>query len=236
MRKILINSRKYNTLQYISDIHLESRSEFPLLPVRSKNLALIGDIGNPFKNNYADFLKYTSDNYERVFLVAGNHEYWHHRKTHQQVDDKIHSIVQKLPNIEYLNNSQTELNNYIILGGTLWTPNNYSILHQQSLDWLQKSIENNYNKNIIVLTHYLPSFKLIVPKYQSQEYDKIRNRYASDLDHLINLPIRYWLCGHSHCTFEIKINNVFCAINAFEYSNVSNLKKEKDIVRIIDLT
>ena len=170
MRKILINSRKYNTLQYISDIHLESQSEFPLLPVRSKNLALIGDIGNPFKNNYADFLKYTSDNYERVFIVAGNHEYWHHGKTHQIVNDQIHSIVQKLSNVEYLNNSQTELNNYIILGTTLWTPNNYPFLHQECLSWLNKSIEKNYNKKIIVLTHYLPSFKLIIPKYWKPEY------------------------------------------------------------------
>ena len=230
------------TLQYVSDVHLERRESFPKIPVHSKNIALIGDIGNPFKENYSDFLKYTSDNFERVFLIAGNHEYWHHGNSHNKVNDKILTIANKSSNVEFLNNSQTSLDNYIIFGGTLWASHSYfpyNIYHKNCVAWLEKMLQNHKDNvkteenNIIILTHYLPSYKLIVPKYKQACYDGIRNKYASDLDYLITKPISFWLCGHSHCNFQLSINGVNCAINAFGYPN--ELEEENTKINVIVL-
>lgn len=79
---------------------------------------------------------------------------------------------------------------------------------------LENSIEdaNCNNKNLIVLTHHLPSHELIIKKYRNGRYDS--TRYASHLDHLIKKPIQAWLCGHSHCIYSKVINDVYCGINA----------------------
>ncbi len=151
-------------------------------------------------------------------MLAGNHEYWHHRHQHEEVNEQILKNCGKLHNIEYLNDSETKLDNFVVLGATLWSPFSCSFLHQRTVKWLDNSINEN-TATKIVLTHYMPSFKLIVPKYQTPEYDKIRNRYASDLNYLIKPPVRVWLCGHSHCTYETHINGVLCGINALGYEN-----------------
>ncbi len=225
--------RKYTTLQYISDIHLEMRYNFPKIPIASNNIALLGDIGNPNKKNYEDFLKYTSDNYDRVFLIAGNHEYWN---AGPKTDQIISEISLKFKNINFLNNSQTHLGQYMILGTTLWSNakihQNY---YENSIKWLENKI-NITDGPLIILTHHLPSFKLIVPEYMTKEYEAVRDRYASNLDHLMTDKVKVWLCGHSHCIHEIKINNTLCAINAFGHPSVSDLKKEKDIIRVVELT
>lgn len=92
------------TLQYISDIHLERRTKFPRIPIVSQHIALLGniflsshllltsltknnsgDIGNPFTYEYQEFMRYISYNTDRVFLVPGNHEFWHHKQTEDKV-------------------------------------------------------------------------------------------------------------------------------------------------------
>ena len=204
------------SLQYVSDIHLETRSGFLKIPIKSNNLALLGDIGDPFKPNYRDFLQYCSYNFENVFLIAGNHEFWHHKQPHQKVVDQISNLAAK-SNVKFLNDSEAKLYDYTILGSTLWTPFTYSIYHKKCVSYLEKRIEDK--DKVIVLSHYLPSFKLITSEYQTEEWLKFHKNYASDLEYLIRNPIYAWLCGHSHCIYETNINGVSCRINAVGYSN-----------------
>lgn len=170
-----------------------------------------------------------------MFLLAGNHEYWHHGYQYEEVNEQILKLCGTTRNIEYLNDSSTKLDNFVVLGGTLWTPFSCSHLHNKTVKWLESSINDDINKDInekIVLTHYMPSFKLIVPKYQTVEYDKIRNRYASDLDYLIKKPVRVWLCGHSHCIYETHINGVLCGINALGYES----EQKGDVEKVVTFT
>lgn len=73
-------------IQYISDIHLEthhhtSKELFEkILKPSAPYLALSGDIGYPGAELYEPFLKYCSDNFEHVFYIAGNHEYYNDAK------------------------------------------------------------------------------------------------------------------------------------------------------------
>lgn len=255
----MITKRSLTSLQYISDIHLEYRQTFPRIPIRGANLALLGDIGNPFKNNYTDFLSYASNNWNKVFLITGNHEYWQDKYNIDEVDNEINNIVTKFNNVTFLNNNKAELHNYTILGTTLWSKiqqipkrimgddlyikfqnrnvnfQDLNIFHNNSVEWLEKNIKET-TKPLIVLTHHLPSYKLIVDKYKVGYFEQYQDRFASNLDHLITNPVKFWLCGHSHSTNEMKINGVFCAINAFGYSKLSDIKKEEDIIKLINLT
>ena len=44
------------------------------------------------------------------------------------------------------------------------TVNQINYLHYKNVKWLKKTIDKYYNKKIIIITHHLPSFKLIPPK------------------------------------------------------------------------
>lgn len=70
------------SLQIASDLHLEhggrpSERIRPSAPV----LALLGDVGSPgyspeCAEEYGDFLMQQSANFDKVFVLAGNHEYY----------------------------------------------------------------------------------------------------------------------------------------------------------------
>jgi hypothetical protein len=103
-----------------------------------------------------------------------------------------------------------------------------------SQKWLSDNIIGN-NKNVIVLTHHLPSYDLIIDKYKKGIYSKYQDRFASDLNHLLQSPVKYWLCGHSHCNIEKQINDVMCAINAYGYPLESDKKNPELYLKTIAL-
>jgi len=115
-------------LKYISDLHLEkikgSKSHhFPKFPKSntSEPLFICGDLGNPFHKNYKSFLKNTSYKFNKIFLITGNHEYYHRdMKRVLDVDNKITDIVSDISNISFLNQTCEEFNGYKIFGTTLW--------------------------------------------------------------------------------------------------------------------
>lgn len=82
-------------LQYVSDIHLETHNNNTstelfktILKPSAPYLALCGDIGYPGAPLYESFLKYCSDNFEHVFYVAGNHEYYNDSKAIKYLKNK----------------------------------------------------------------------------------------------------------------------------------------------------
>lgn len=230
-------SKNIKKLQYISDIHLEYRNSYPIIPKVGDYLALNGDIGSPFKSSYHDFLRHCSDTYERTFLISGNHEYWNNDNIPMNIiDQMIRDITSKFKNVHYLNKDVVKVDDYNIIGATLWsniinknntmgddlyiyndsninmTIDDYKNIHNDHVSWICKNIKSD-NKTI-VLTHHLPTYELIHPFYRKGGYTKYQDRFASDLDEIIDYPIKAWLCGHSHSQYSVKINNVFCGINA----------------------
>lgn len=100
-------------------------------------------------------------------------------------------------------------------------------LHNQSLRFLKHTLETNLDKNIIVVSHYVPSFKLIEKKY------KLSNPigtelFASNLDYIIRNPIKAWICGHTHSVLDLEINKVRCCINAFGYQHENRIYEVKN--------
>ena len=220
-------------LQYISDLHLERRKNIIKIPVKGNYLALCGDIGNPNHSNYKQLLKYSSNEFEKTFIIAGNHEYNNKSITKMNfVNDQIDDIVSNFNNVFFLNNNYYKLNKYTILfGTTLWTKSTNHKLHNKSINWLENNIVDNLNKNIIIISHHLPSYKLIVPKFRKLKYKYLFDRYASNLEYIMEYPnIKVWLCGHSHCQYNTFINGTYCAINALGHNKNINYD---ELIKII---
>lgn len=70
--------------------------------------------------------------------------------------------------------------------------------------WLEKQIEEcrKRSKKMIVLSHHAPTFKRTFRK--EFENDKIRHCFATNLDYMLDKPIKYWIFGHTHCFTNYK--------------------------------
>lgn len=119
-----------NGIRIVSDIHLERQGQYNVLKKfmtgsieRPKYLALLGDIGDPSKQEYRNFLYEQSDNYEQVFVLSGNHEYYF--KIFQDTNELIHNICDKRSNLNFLNNDKFKIDDgeksVNIIGSTLWS-------------------------------------------------------------------------------------------------------------------
>lgn len=121
-------------IQYISDIHLETRNkndfETYLIP-NAPYLALCGDIGYPRSETFKDFITYCSKNWLEVFYVTGNHDYYNKIYTRwkysspysmKQIEEYIEELFKSYPNVHFLQKKRFDIpnTNYSILGCTLW--------------------------------------------------------------------------------------------------------------------
>lgn len=245
-------------LQYISDIHIDTHKDVPKINPLSKYLAICGDVGQPYANRYKDFIHEQSNKFEKVFFVPGNHDFdlgpMYHKNRVEKWEPFIKNICQGFGNVFYLNCDTNQLDNDILIAGTiLWSrpiPNvdsvysendpriskyfNHIIEHSKHVDWISKTIEENKNKKIIMLTHFVPTFKLIEKKYKGKgPYST--SWFATDLEHLIKDPIKAWICGHTHSVMSCKVNGIQCAVNAYGYGQENKYNDNKNINKIIEI-
>eukprot|EP01116_Phalansterium_solitarium_P003412 TRINITY_DN14232_c0_g1_i1.p1 TRINITY_DN14232_c0_g1~~TRINITY_DN14232_c0_g1_i1.p1 ORF type:complete len:305 (+),score=45.87 TRINITY_DN14232_c0_g1_i1:534-1448(+) len=118
-------------LQIASDIHVEffsndNRMLSPdVITPSAPCLALLGDIGLAHEPRYEKFLLEMSRRFERVFFLAGNHEYYNTygaRYSLQQLDAKMRSICEAhASRLQYMDRTSVLLDGVRILGATLWT-------------------------------------------------------------------------------------------------------------------
>jgi predicted phosphohydrolase len=215
-------------IQYISDIHIDLltfrqinnfKSIFrPIAPI----CILAGDIGSPHKNEwqYFDFITFISSQFQKIFLIAGNHE--HYTSTIEQTETKISDFIKDIPNITFLNNSFEDYNGFRFIGTTLWSEikvekyttndilciNGFSIqknneLHNVAKEFLENELDNcsSNNINAIVISHHLPLHELTHPYYKKQIYENYLQCYSSDLSEMIERNkenISGWFYGHTH--------------------------------------
>jgi hypothetical protein len=195
--------------QYFSDLHLERKWKIPKISQVSDNLLLAGDIGHPKDEIYQEFFKECSKKYERIFVVDGNHE-WDCGKPDPERFQKL-----KLENVKLLENSHVELDDHVILGSTLWTETVKGWEFQKAVAYFTETLPKYEGKQIIVISHHLPTWHLIAKHYRENCSERKLGRYASHLDyffHRAEAPV-LWVCGHSHSIMNIKIGRTRCVIN-----------------------
>ncbi len=205
-------------IQYISDIHLEFLSALlkqKRFSPKADILCLAGDIGYPGSPIYRQFLKSADSQFKKVFLIAGNHEYYK-AASMDAVHQQINEICSGLKNTSFLDNSYEDYESVRFVGTTLWskipaspsvlindfheigemTPSLYNELHLGACEFLESSDVQESPHPVVVISHHLPSFELIDPKYA--KYAAYNCFFASDCSRFFKAPIRAWIYGHTH--------------------------------------
>jgi predicted phosphodiesterase len=248
------------SVQYISDIHLELLNENEInkiklyFEIKANICVLAGDIGNPFLPSYYDFLLFLSNKFKKIFIIAGNHEYYNNYIIETQL--KINEVVSNFINISFLNNSYEDYENIRWIGTTLWTQiehpeytindtvmiknltvEKYNELHNEATIFLEKTLDECFENIIecIVITHHLPSDKLTHPKFKTSFYKNYNQFFSCNLDELIikyNLIINTWFYGHTHMPSIENIYNVSFLCNPIGYKGENNIKQINKFYKI----
>jgi len=226
--------KKSLKIQYLSDIHTEfvgahgiEAAIMRIVP-KAPVLVLAGDIGVIGSDEYAHFLTTVSQKFDHTFFIHGNHEYYRGTAIGIKYKNAV-AFSKKLetPRLHFLHNSTYDLDNrWRFIGTTLWShiesrehlindfeaipwmfPEYYNYLHKKSRTFVQnatkKAVEDN--KIPIVITHHLPSYRLVAPKYRA--YSKFNQCFASHSDDLIDVSIAAWIYGHTHTPSETVWSN-----------------------------
>lgn len=246
-------------LRYFSDLHLEfirpnKMSSFikKINPGFDDICILAGDIGNPYQENYDTFMNFISENFRKTFVISGNHEYYNKTKTIEETNEYLRKYFQKFKNISFLNNSCEYYENQCFIGTTLWSKilkPQYEIndihcipdfdyikcnrLNMMNIDFLHDALEKN--DNCIVITHHMPSYDLLHPKYITPSIAPYNQWFCNNLNDLIRqkmTKIDCWIYGHTHTPSYQKIYNIPFACNPIGYPNEN---KDISFDRIIEI-
>lgn len=214
----LVNKIK-KLVQYSSDLHLERGFKRKIAASRP-NLILAGDIGYPSTQEYKNFLYDVSYNFDKVFILSGNHEYDLCKNNLSEVDDQINNICSSKNNLIYLQKKSFLLckkDNICITGCTLWSkfPKNKTKYHNDHTKWLTDTIKNEDDKNHLIVTHHCPLFECID---ESRVKKFLPDYFASDQSEILKYNnVIGWIFGHSHLNMELNINNKLVTCNQYGY-------------------
>ena len=186
-------------IQYISDIHLEFMTKIPHINVIADVLCLAGDIGYPYSSIYKDFLIKMNSSFKKVFIIAGNLEYYNTPKQlTRSIDEnniRIESLISfhNLSNTTFLNNSYEIYNDIIFAGTTLWshipstsitdtwlmndfkmienmTYDNYNSLHKKSCKFIEELLATTH-------TNENTNKKIVMLTHHIPSYELIHKNY-----------------------------------------------------------
>lgn len=171
---------------------------------------------------FVSLLQQFKKRYWTVLFVPGNHEYYQAQELKINDIDTIDQLMRQACQeigVIFLNcNSWIDpLNKIEFIGCTLWSlissktwkqmndshvfkdMNSYISKHVDHVGWLTKTLEQKTKYPRIIITHHLPSFEMVHPKFR---YSDINDGFYSNMEHLLKKKDEYkisaWLCGHSH--------------------------------------
>jgi predicted phosphodiesterase len=79
--------------------------------------------------------------------------------------------------------------------------------------WMSRVFNNSPEVARVVVTHHLPSFKSVNPRYQIPQEYHANGGFASNFDELISKSkAKFWIHGHTHdsCNYMVGDTNVIC--------------------------
>ncbi len=249
-------------LQIVSDVHLERYRRGRVLPVitpHGHDLALLGDIGQPFDKSYRHFLEQQSKQFENVFLLLGNHEFY--SPDGRTVTETIHqtrAVCAPLPNVHLLERDTFDLTgNTRLLGTTLWSSidhvaarglNDFNMIstrgfptrltaaeyiqwHVRDVAWLEMELARckKDGKHAVILTHHGPC-QAMAGHFQGSP---LNPAFVTDLvGSLFKPPAIAFASGHVHSNVDILVNGIRTVSNALGYPGEITGYKEDVIIEI----
>lgn len=209
--------------------------------------------GIPHRKNYVELLNLFKTKYEHVILVAGNHEYYQSKFHDRETAFQALNDICRESKVQLLEKSSVNIRGVTFLGTTLWSAvdaksckqmNDFKDAFKSQVDYLEEFIdsfkwlrtelslplmkeqsdESKLTKNIVI-THHLPSDKLIHRKYQGHPAN---SGFATNL--LGDLPLHntsLWICGHSHEHMSINYGDTKLVLNPYGYPHEQETRETK---------
>lgn len=236
-------------IQYCSDLHLEfeKNNSFILknpLKIKGEILILAGDIV-PILDEFLilNFFDYISANFEIVYWIPGNHEFYHNDLQNFKSNSKIK--IRK--NVFIVNNCAIQYKDINFLFSTLWThissekekiieervsdfnlilngnkkikASSVNLIHKESFSFLKNELALNKPKTIVV-THHLPSKQCNLETHNNSE---INEAFCVELTEFISKSnANFWIYGHSHFNQKpLFIGNTVLLTNQLGYIHLN---------------
>lgn len=239
------------TLFAISDIHLEFGVDTITLLEKmpaADILVLAGDIGNATKGleTIRDFLLTLKEKYSDVIFIAGNHEYYQCDYDRDKVIENLREIATETKT-HFLQRETKVIQGIEFIGTTMW-----SLIDKYAYESINDSRQNIFPTMIdyigefvddfrflretlklpsqyprVVITHHLPTHRLIHPKFSGNRINS--GFYSNILDNLHVHGVKYWFSGHSHEYSKCTYGDMQCIVNPVGYpgeQRVSQLSLE----------
>jgi predicted phosphohydrolase len=233
-------------IQYCSDLHLEFPGNNHFLKqhpleVIGEVLLLAGDIlPFPFHKKQCAFIDYVADNFEAVYWIPGNHEYYQYDAS--SVADPL--LEKMRSNVWLVNNQVIQYKEVNFICSTLWskinvpnaldiqrsvsdffainwqgkkfTTRQFNELHQSCFSFLKKAFVEHNGLNNIVVTHHVPTMMHYPAQYLNSP---INEAFAVELfDFIDTCNAACWIYGHHHRNIPaFKIGNTIMLTNQLGY-------------------
>jgi hypothetical protein len=113
----------------------------------------------------------------------------------------------------------------------------YNSLNQQSVEFIIKTLSQSKEYNCILITHHLPSYKLIHNNFMHPKVSMYNQWFASSLDHIMieySSNIKGWFYGHTHLSNITNLYGVNTYCNPVGYKG-ENSKPDYNKNVIIEL-
>lgn len=189
---------------------------------------LIDEINNAqqLKNKYKNIFLLNDD-----YIIINNIKFigsilWTDYNLHNNQKEAMDSVRKKRFN-KYSYAIYSKKHNRII------DPNDLLFLHKKSVSYIEKELNNNNIKSIII-SHYLPTQKSIKEIYG---IDDLNPSFASNLEHIIKqYQPQIWIHGHTHSNFDYILDKtrIICNPRGYIKNNIAE-NNEFDINKIIEL-
>lgn len=185
-------------LQFISDCHLEywKDTDIPIYqPTYPGNsyLALLGDIGHPYRHNYKNFISTHSQLFEHIIIISGNHEYYstsNRQYTMDIVEQQIYDLAKEFPNVTYLQQETLLIDKTLFIGCTLWSNISDHNLVKSSMNdysniYLSSSYHTKPHRHVYPPTSVKP-YQWIKPNHRLLDPNKVNQLNTDMTDWIFN--------------------------------------------------
>ena len=226
-------------LEFQENSRYVKHNEFP---VTGDVLVLAGDTF--YLNNtvapLGRFWKWASEHYRQVLIVPGNHEYYGHCDV---VDRGMEWRWMFKENVGFYQNQVVKIDDTDFILSTLWSHvppqdeyfvehglndfyqtkyeghrlnvQNYNDMHRYCLDFIKKSVTESTAKHIVVVTHHLPTLKVVAPQHLGSD---LNSAFATELgNYIANSRIDAWIYGHSHTNIDAVVGDTKIVSNQMGY-------------------
>lgn len=213
------------------------------LEVSGDVLILAGDIGYIGDDNYSKhpFWDWASAAYNEVVVIPGNHEFYKMFDIDKLYNGWSFEIRK---NVTCNYNKVLNLSDDVdLIATTLWSHiklqdayateaaitdfrrirygyepldwTRFNDEHYRCIHFLEQAVKHSRAKNIVVVSHHVPSFELMAPEFKGSS---LNGAFTVELDDfIVSSPIDYWIYGHSHRNINKVIGNTKCISNQLGY-------------------